>query len=235
MMRDRTSMLGGSTASGQRTSGVRSVLSAPSIFRAYQRAVGAHAYKRALIAAHLRPRPGDRLLDIGCGTGDILGDLSDVEYVGLDVSARYIEHARSRCGGRGSFLVVDVVEADAGALGEFDLVHAHGLLHHLPDAVASRVCALAAEVLVSSGTFMTADPCFHPDQSRLARLTVSTDRGQAVRTSDGYRALAEEFFAEVDVRVDHRPLRIPHTTAVLVCTAPTPRPDFERGEGRASR
>jgi len=205
-----------------RRAGIRSVLSFPSVFRVYQRAVGARNLKRSIINRHLRPRSGDRLLDIGCGPGDLVDDLPDVgiEYVGLDVSGQYIEYARARFGERGSFLVSDVLDADADALGTFDLVHAHGLLHHLDDAVASRACALAAKVLVPSGRFVTADPCFHPDQSRLARFTVSRDRGQAVRTPDRYCALAEQSFARVDVLVDQSPLRIPHTTAVLVCAEP---------------
>lgn len=202
--------------------GLRSVLSVPSVFRLYQRAVGAQTLKRSIIATHLRPRPGDRVLDIGCGPGDVVDDMSGIEYVGLDVSERYIKQARARFGKRASFRAADVVDVDAGELGAFELVHAHGLLHHVNDAVASRVCALAAEVLVPSGRFVTADPCFHPDQSRLARFTVAKDRGRAVRTPDRYRTLALQSFACVEVLVDHSPLRIPHTTAVLVCTSPKP-------------
>jgi SAM-dependent methyltransferase len=199
----------------------------PAVFRAYQRLVGARSFKRSVIITRLRPSPGDRVLDLGCGPGDVVDDLSGIEYVGLDVSERYIGHARARFGTRASFMVADVLDIDAGALGKFDLVHAHGLLHHVDDAVASRVCALAAEVLVPSGRFVTADPCFHPDQSRLARFTVARDRGDAVRTPEGYRALAARSFARVDVVVEHSPLHIPHTAAVLVCTEPKPqRCDF---------
>lgn len=210
------------TATPRRTGGIRSVLSVPSVFRAYQRIVGARSFKRSVIVTHLRPRPGDRVLDLGCGPGDVVDDLPGVEYVGLDVSEPYIEHARARHGERGSFIVADVLEADAAELGAFDLVHAHGLLHHVDDAVASRVCGLAADVLVPSGRFVTADPCFHADQSRMARFTVSRDRGEAVRTPDQYRALALPSFERVELVVDHTPLHIPHTAAVLVCTTPKP-------------
>lgn len=208
------------TAITRRTGGIRSVLSMPVAFRTYQRVVGARAFKRSVISTYLRARPGDRVLDLGCGPADVLDDMPDVDYVGLDISERYIEHARARLGARGSFIVAGILDVDGGELGQFDLVHAHGLLHHVDDAVASRVCALAAEVLVPSGRFVTADPCFHPDQSRAARFTVSRDRGQAVRTADQYRALAASWFADVDVVVDHSPLHIPHTATVLVCTEP---------------
>jgi SAM-dependent methyltransferase len=208
------------TATPRRTGGIRSVLSLPAAFRAYQRVVGARSFKRSVIVTHLRPRPGDRVLDLGCGPGDVVDDLPGVEYVGLDFSERYIENARGRFGDRCSFIVADVLEVDPTALGTFDLVHAHGLLHHVDDAVATRACALAAAVLAPSGRFVTADPCFHPDQSRFARFTVSRDRGQSVRTPAEYRALAEPSFARVDVVVEHSPLHIPHTAAVLVCTDP---------------
>jgi SAM-dependent methyltransferase len=192
----------------------------PALFRAYQRIVGARSFKRSVIVMYLRPRPGDRVLDLGCGPGDVVDDFPDVEYVGLDVSEPYIQNARRRFGARASFIVADVLDVDPGELGAFDLVHAHGLLHHVDDAVASRVCALAADVLVPSGRFVTADPCFTPGQSRLARLTVAKDRGDAVRTPEQYRALAQQSFERVGTVVDHSPLHMPHTAAVLVCTEP---------------
>ena len=121
--------------------------------------------------------PGLIVLFSGVGESTV-----PVEYVGLDVSDPYIQNARRRFGARASFIVADVLDVDPGELGAFDLVHAHGLLHHVDDTVASGVCALAADVLVASGRFVTADPCFSPGQSRLARLTVAKDRGDAVRT-----------------------------------------------------
>jgi ubiquinone/menaquinone biosynthesis C-methylase UbiE len=66
----------------------------------YQRPGGAQALKleRELIERHLEPRPGERLLDIGSGTGIHLEWFRDLglQVTGLDASPYMLEQARSR-------------------------------------------------------------------------------------------------------------------------------------------
>jgi SAM-dependent methyltransferase len=75
------------------------------------------------------PRPGDRVLDIGCGFGDTTRRLAALvgaegEVVGLDVSEPFIEVARregEEAGvGNASFVVADAQVADLG--GAYDYV-----------------------------------------------------------------------------------------------------------------
>jgi len=70
----------------------------------------------ALAAA--RPRPGERVLDIGCGCGDTTFTLADMvgptgEVTGLDVSEPMLAHARARALKNGSN--ARFVHADAGS------------------------------------------------------------------------------------------------------------------------
>ncbi|MGH9025099.1 MAG: class I SAM-dependent methyltransferase [Acidimicrobiia bacterium] len=176
---------------------------------------------RRAVLDYLRPRARERLLDIGCGPAEILEDLDpDVTYVGFDVSERYIEEARARFGQRGSFLAADVAALDPEVVGEFDIVLAHSVLHHISDEVAGKLFDLAARVLVPTGRLVTVDGCFEPGQSRLARFIISQDRGEAVRTPEGYRKLAERSFGRVDVHIHNELLRIPYTLAILDCGLP---------------
>jgi SAM-dependent methyltransferase len=81
---------------------------------------GLGAHGEAALAAH-PPRPGDRVLDIGCGFGDtslriagLIGDSGSV--LGVDVAPRFIEAARKEAeqGGSGNvgFAVRDVQVTD---------------------------------------------------------------------------------------------------------------------------
>jgi len=205
----------------QTTTGLHSVLSAGVIYDLFQRMVGADALRATIARDYLRVGARCRILDIGCGTAEVLRFLpDDVQYVGFDASPEYIERARARFGGRGSFFAKLVTDADLGTLGPFDLVMAMGVLHHLSDTETDHVFALGARALADGGRMFTNDACLVPDQSRIARAVIQRDRGTNVRSPDGYRALAEPYFEQVSTVVRHDLLRIPYTHALLTCAEP---------------
>ena len=76
--------------------GVRSILALPSMYNLFQTMMGAPAARQKLVRDHIRPEPGERILDVGCGPGKILDDLPEVRYVGSDLSEAYIAQAEER-------------------------------------------------------------------------------------------------------------------------------------------
>lgn len=90
----------------------------------------------AYLLPHLRP--GMSILDVGAGPGTITVDLAELvspgRVVGVDASAEVVEKARAYAAERG-VTNVEFHVADAYALpyadGEFDVVQAHQVLHHL--------------------------------------------------------------------------------------------------------
>lgn len=204
----------------QRTTGLHRALSLPWLYQTYQRAIGSHRLWQDVIGRLGLP-PGGRLLDIGCGPGDVVAYLDDVDYVGFDLSERYVAEAQARYGNeRTTFFSADVTTVDPAELGEFDAVLAHGVLHHVDDHIGRSIFEIASQVLSPHGTLVTVDGAYVPGQSRVAKFLLDQDRGRSVRTPHAYTALGSHVFGHFDVDVDHSCLRIPYTMAIISASQP---------------
>jgi SAM-dependent methyltransferase len=194
-------------------------LKLPAAYRFFRQAVGGRNGSCVYLDEYVRPIRGEKVLDIGCGPGDMLNFLPNVDYLGLDISPKYIEAAKARFGNRGRFCCGDVglatIEQEHGT---FSLAMATGVLHHLDDQTATKLFELARIALGPGGRLITFDGCYVPKQSGIARWILDHDRGKFVRTRPEYERLASRCFAKVESYVRHDLLRIPYSHLIMRCS-----------------
>ena len=196
-----------------------SFLSLAAGYRLFQRMVGGESARKIYLAEYAKPVSEDKILDIGCGPADVLNHLPAVNYTGLDISQEYISSAKERFGSRGRFYCGDVsLAAIDGEQGTFDLVLAIGVIHHLDDAQAAKLFALARRVLRPNGRLVTYDGCYVPEQSPIARWLLAKDRGKFVRSQEKYLHLASARFSKVEYHLRHDLLRMPYTHLIMHCS-----------------
>src|SRR5882724_1016627 len=99
----------------------------------------------------LAPQPGERVLDLGCGTGDLTQQLADAgaRPFGLDASSDMVSAARRKHPNL-SFEVGDGQELRFDR--EFDAVFSNAALHWMPRA--ADVAAGVARALRPGGRFV---------------------------------------------------------------------------------
>ena len=202
----------------QSDSGLLGWLKNPSVYNVFSAAVGGNVLRRSLIQNHVRAKPGDKVIDIGCGPAQALQSLPDVEYLGIDIDPDYIAFARRTYGDKGTFVVGDTraLRGDLRFKGA-DIVIAIAVLHHLDDEDAADCIRFAYDALKRGGRLICHDACWIPNQGALSRYIMSTDRGRNIRTEQQYRQLAAKIFGNVHTWVDTKPLRIPYVTILLEC------------------
>lgn len=109
------------------------------------------------------PRNGHplRLLDVGCGTGRTLAQLSHahpaLELNGVELSPFYADYARERLGRRVASLVAANAEELPFRDGSFDVVTSVFLFHELPRGARRRVFGELARVLRPGGLLVVED------------------------------------------------------------------------------
>ena len=205
------------TTSGQITSGVRAALSRPLIYDVFQNLLGGNSARTEYARDFIRATGGTRVLDLGCGTAQILSFLPEgVDYWGYDVSADYIKAATARFSARGHFRCGIPDEGTLGNLAPFDLALAMGVLHHLDDESARHLLRVARHALRQGGRFVSIDPVFMTGQHPVARFLIANDRGRHVREAEAYMALAREEFGTVQGTIRHRSW-VPYTHWIMEC------------------
>lgn len=100
----------------------------------------------------LDPRPGERILDLGCGTGDLAAEISarGAEVTGADASPEMVARAAGKYP-RLRFVIADArsLELDVGS---FDAVFSNAALHWVKEA--SRAIREVHRVLRPGGRFV---------------------------------------------------------------------------------
>jgi cyclopropane fatty-acyl-phospholipid synthase-like methyltransferase len=199
----------------------RRLLSRSGVYSRFRQLVSGRDTAGRLAREFLRIAPGERVLDIGCGPGDILATLPEgIDYFGFDNNPAYIEAARARFGNRGTFEVRSVSPEAMDEIAAFDVVIAIGVVHHLTDQEARTLFAGAAKALKPDGRLVTFDGAFVKGQNPIARLLLKLDRGRHVRSPEAYVALAEPNFESVEPRIVHDLLAVPYTHIIMEARRP---------------
>jgi ubiquinone/menaquinone biosynthesis C-methylase UbiE len=134
--------------------------------------LGVNRSNSRMIIEMAKIKLGDKVLDVGCGTGSLTltaktyAGASDSVY-GIDASPEMIEVARKKAKRSRSEAVFEVglIEKLPYPEASFDVVISRLVIHHLPDDLKRRGFAEIFRVLKPGGLFFLAD--FKPPANRI--------------------------------------------------------------------
>jgi ubiquinone/menaquinone biosynthesis C-methylase UbiE len=174
----------------------------------------------AAVVSVATAQPGDVVLDLGCGTGQISVPLAmqGADVLGVDVSPAMASRLRAEARRRGlASLTVIALPAEALDLppASIDLVVSSYALHHLRDADKVRLAAAAYRWLRPGGRIVIADMMFGRGGTARDRAIIRTKLGALARKGPGGWWRIAKNAARYLLRTQERPISMSAWTALL--------------------
>lgn len=137
----------------------------------------------ARLAAESGARPGDAVLDIGCGSGQFTRVMAEAVAPGgtahgVDPSGEAINHARRLTHLPNCTFSDGIPEALDAPDGSYDVVVSSLMIHHLPEELRPQAIGEMFRVLRPGGLVLIAE--FRPPSSWLGRRLISSMHGPAM-------------------------------------------------------
>ena len=115
----------------QKTTGVYKILSLFFFYRFIQKIMSGVSFREKFVKKIIKNK-NNYILDIGCGTADILVSIPDNYYYGFDISKNYINYAKNKfLSDKYQFFNEEFNHHTMQKLPKFDFVILFGILHHL--------------------------------------------------------------------------------------------------------
>jgi trans-aconitate 2-methyltransferase len=198
------------------------------------------------LLALVRPVPGGRAADLGCGTGALTAELhrrvQAAETLGLDSSAAMLERARAVAGGGLGFRLGDAAgfgaPGEPGGQGRWDLIFSNAAMQWVPDH--PRLLERLAATLAPGGQLAIQVPANHDHVSHEVAAEIAAEepfrgamsgyrRVNPVEAPERYAELLERLgFVEQHVRMQIYPHHLAGPEHVIEWARGTLLTDYQR-------
>jgi ubiquinone/menaquinone biosynthesis C-methylase UbiE len=134
----------------------------------------------------------EKILDIPCGTGEFCMLFPPNNYLGLDISEKYIKHAQKKY--KHTFISGDALKTGFDD-NYFDKILMLGFLHHLDESMVKSILKEAKRILKPDGVLLLIeDTPVSAAWNIIGKVLQRYDVGSNIRPASTYKSALEEDF-----------------------------------------
>jgi len=196
---------------------MKNILNYSKVYKLFQYIVSGNMGRTILLRDYIKSDGNKRILDLCCGTGDILQYLDFSQYVGVDFSEAHINYCMKTYAEykNASFVMEDIDIFLDNPTMKFDIVLFLGGMHHIDDEKLINILQKIQTWLAPSGRLITIDGCFEPQLSWFAKMMLANDQGKFVRTKEAWVSLFTSVFKDYKYSVRKDFLRVPYNHIIF--------------------
>jgi len=198
---------------------VKPILEVPLIYLTYQNLMGDTAFRKKYVLEHIMPKSNDKILDIGCGPGNMVKFLPvDINYMGFDKSTKYTEYAAKKFSSSNFKFITSELNDTYIDRCQYDIVMANAVLMNLDDNEANQLFETSYKALKQGGRLVLYDGYYNANLPFIEKFLVTNERGNFLRTKDEYQKLATKHFKTINLVTLDNMYRIPYPMIIIECT-----------------
>jgi predicted TPR repeat methyltransferase len=186
-------------------------------YDAFQTCVGSYRFRRRYLQS-INILPESKIVELGCGTGITLKTIHNNDYIGIDLSANYLEKASKRK--EFSTLIKGDVALSKTyenlSTKKNDVVLALALWHHLDDNQMVQTLENVYKISEKGTSIFSLDPFVDGNTGISATWIAKNDRGKYLRSAGHLKEISEAAGFRFSHEISRRELYIP--TNVIKCT-----------------
>lgn len=183
------------------------IISLPFIYNLRFLVAGDQSLTKKFIKENYKKYKCKTVLDLGCGTGDFAPLFNPKEYLGIDISGKYVEFAGRKYPHK--FICADVT-AYPFAKKHYDCTIFISTLHHLSDNQVKKIMSEA--VRLTKKVIIIVD--LNPETSPVKKFLIDNDRGRHVRTTKQKLGLLIPFGNILEIK--HFSTRLASQTGIVL-------------------
>lgn len=196
---------------------LKNILNYRFFYNLYQNIIGSNNYLNVYIDNYVRPQTGNKILELGCGAGNIysLFKNKDVKYTGVDYNNGYISYSKKKWSSQ-TFICSDVTK-DMNFDGKFDIIIGEAIMSALPDEKILEMFEIIKKCSSEKTRIVLSDMNYRKSASFIERFLMEHERNEYIRTKDDYIQLISKYFKIDKISVFEKPLRIPYQKIIFEC------------------
>ena len=135
----------------------------------------------------------DRVLDLGCGTGEFSVYFKDYSYTGIDIESGYIDFAKNNYIGK-----FELMDASKMSFPDdfFELIIVLGVFHHISDEICLKIFKEMNRVVKKNGRILIMEDLDPESRTDIiGNLLRKLDKGDFIRKKKEYISLISNTFS----------------------------------------
>ncbi len=179
---------------------MKSILKYHFFYNLYQNLIGSGSFLKRYVETFILPEIRDKnsvkIIDIGCGTGNIVPYIPhNCEYTGVDVSENYIKYLKKKYSHKKNInFIKQNVKEPLSFNEKYDIIISEALIASLNDTNFELLLTEMKNFLKKGGKIVISDMNYKESHCAFEKFLLKNERGCYIRGQDDYKRIIEKYF-----------------------------------------